>query len=183
MFHVIPCGETPSGGPITVRKEDEGMATELEQGLLAGLLVGEGHFGGDGRQPQITLRMHVRHESLFRWLERTFPGGRLYGPYSHDGRDYFQWMVRGAYLREEILPLLECTIDAQLDAHTYGRLQLMKERYASRLQSLATPTSSAATGRSVPSVELPDDRRDEIGYVTPGGIDVIDPQPMPATGR
>jgi hypothetical protein len=92
-------------------------------------------------------------------------------------------MVRGAYLREEILPLLECTIDAQLDAHTYGRLQLMKERYASRLQSLATPSSSAATGRSVPSVELPDDRRDEIGYVTPGGIDVIDPQPMPATGR
>jgi hypothetical protein len=127
--------------------------------------------------------MHVRHESLFRWLERTFPGGRLYGPYSHDGRDYFQWMVRGAYLREEILPLLECTIDAQLDAYTYGRLQLMKERYASRLQPPATPRSLDPAGRSVPSAELPADRSDEIGYVTPGGIDVIEPQTMPVTGR
>jgi hypothetical protein len=38
-------------------------------GFLLGLLVGEGHFGGDGRQPQISLRMHTKHERLFRWLE------------------------------------------------------------------------------------------------------------------
>ncbi len=35
----------------------------------SGILVGEGHFGGDGRQPQVTLRMHVDHEALFRWLD------------------------------------------------------------------------------------------------------------------
>ena len=57
-------------------------ASEFEHGFLFGLLVGEGHFGGDGRQPQVTLRMHIRHEGLFRWLEATFPGGRLYGPYN-----------------------------------------------------------------------------------------------------
>ncbi len=45
----------------------------FEQGLLFGLLVGEGHFGGDGRQPQVTLRMHVRHERMFRWLQKTLP--------------------------------------------------------------------------------------------------------------
>lgn len=71
------------------------MATQFEIGYLVGLLVGEGHFGGDGRSPQVTLRMHVRHEAIFRWIERTFPGGRLYGPYDHGGRHYLQWMARG----------------------------------------------------------------------------------------
>ena len=74
-------------------------------GYLLGLLAGEGHFGGDGRQPHVTLRMHVRHEKLFRWLEATFPEGRLYGPYHHGGRDYFQWMARGEFLRERLVPL------------------------------------------------------------------------------
>lgn len=110
------------------------MPSELETGILVGLLVGEGHFGGDGRQPQITLRMHVRHEPLFRWLERTFPGGRLYGPYSHGDRNYFQWMIRGAYLREEIVPLLDGVLSPDLDAHSWQRFQDMRERYASRLQ-------------------------------------------------
>lgn len=109
------------------------MATEFDSGLLTGLLIGEGHFGGDGRQPQVTLRMHVRHEALFRWLERVFPGGRLYGPYSHGGRSYYQWMVRGAYLRDEILPLLEARVVPELDAYAFDRLQQMKLRYASRL--------------------------------------------------
>jgi hypothetical protein len=120
------------------------VASELEQGVLTGLLVGEGHFGGDGRQPQITLRMHVRHESMFRWLEHTFPGGRLYGPYSHDGREYFQWMVRGSYLRDVILPLLEATVP-ELDTHTHARLEQMKARYPGRLQPAPPPASSAFT--------------------------------------
>jgi hypothetical protein len=80
--------------------------SEFEAGVLFGLLVGEGHFGGDGRQPQVTLRMHSRHERLFRWLEAAFPEGRLYGPYHHGGRDYFQWMARGEFLRERLVPFL-----------------------------------------------------------------------------
>ena len=40
----------------------------FDRGVLVGVLIGEGSFGGDGKQPQITLRMHVRHEALFRWL-------------------------------------------------------------------------------------------------------------------
>jgi hypothetical protein len=148
------------------------VASQLEQGLLAGLLVGEGHFGGDGRQPQITLRMHVRHESLFRWLERTFPGGRLYGPYSHDGRHYFQWMVRGTYLRDEILPMLELTIRPELDAHTHARLEQMKARYPGRLQRTVTPDSAR-------DVQDPDVW---IDYVTARGTDVIDPHATTETG-
>ena len=101
----------------------------FEIGLLVGILVGEGHFGGDGRQPHITLRMHTDHEALFRWLEKTFPGGRLYGPYHHGGRSYFQWMARGAFLREELVPLLNEFLSADLDHKTFNRFQAMKERY------------------------------------------------------
>ena len=78
--------------------------TDIERGLIAGLLIGEGHFGGDGRYPHITLRMHVRHESLFNWLAGRFPRTRLYGPYNHDGRRYYQWMARGPALAEDVLP-------------------------------------------------------------------------------
>lgn len=109
------------------------MATDTDWGRLAGLLVGEGHFGGDGRQPQITLRMHVRHEPLFRWLERTFPGGRLYGPYDHGGRHYFQWMARGTYLRDHLVPGLAALLTDEFDAYVAGRFRDMCDRYRSRL--------------------------------------------------
>jgi hypothetical protein len=100
----------------------------LAVGYLLGLLVGEGHFGGDGRQPQITLRMHIRHEKLFRWLTATFPGGRLYGPYHHGGRHYYQWMARGDYLRQVLVPLIAANRD-WLDDHVAGRFDAMCERY------------------------------------------------------
>jgi len=109
------------------------MATDFDEGLLVGLLIGEGHFGGDGRQPQVTLRMHERHEALFRWLEAAFPGGRLYGPYDHGGRRYYQWMVRGVYLREHIVPLLRRSLSPSLDHYAYTRFLAMCDRYARQL--------------------------------------------------
>ena len=105
------------------------MPTQFDFGFLVGLLIGEGHFGGDGRQPHVTLRMHVRHEAIFDWLERTFPGGRVYGPYHHGGRDYLQWMARGAFLREELAPVLDRFLSPGLDQHSFDRYQLMKARY------------------------------------------------------
>ena len=102
--------------------------SEFEAGLLFGLLVGEGHFGGDGKQPHVTLRMHERHERLFRWLERAFPEGRLYGPYHHGGRDYFQWMARGEFLRERLVPFLAARRDF-MDDYVAARFDEMCERY------------------------------------------------------
>jgi hypothetical protein len=104
--------------------------TDLQRGLVAGILIGEGHFGGDGRYPHITLRMHVRHERVFRWLERLFPRSRLYGPYHHGGRSYYQWMARGAALAEDVLPQVEAVLSEDIDEHVAARVREMRERYA-----------------------------------------------------
>ena len=100
----------------------------FEEGFLVGILVGEGHFGGDGKQAQVTLRMHVRHEKLFRWLEEKFPDSKLYGPYSHGGRNYYQWMARGQFLREQILPILARHFSF-LDDHVRARIENMCRLY------------------------------------------------------
>ncbi len=105
------------------------VLSEFDRGVLVGLLVGEGSFGGDGKQPQITLRMHTRHESLFRWLTDRFPRSRLYGPYHHGGRSYYQWMARGSMLVADLLPLLEQDLTPELDGHAATRLADKTSKY------------------------------------------------------
>jgi hypothetical protein len=73
--------------------------------------------------------MHVRHEALFRWLVERFPGSRLYGPYGHGGRSYYQWMARGAVLVNDLLPLLDRHLVPDIDAYAASRLTEMRERY------------------------------------------------------
>jgi hypothetical protein len=108
---------------------DKPNLTSFEIGYLIGVLVGEGSFGGDGKQPHVSLRMHTDHENLFRWLESKLPGGRLYGPYDHSGRKYFQWMARGEFLRDVLVPLLEAHLTPELDGKAFDRFLAMKRRY------------------------------------------------------
>ena len=108
--------------------------SEFEHGLLVGILIGEASFGGDGKQPQVTVRLHVRHEALFRWLMERFPETRLYGPYHHGGRSYYQWMARGRTLVHDLLPLLEESLVAALDEHAAARLEAMRQRYGDFIQ-------------------------------------------------
>lgn len=103
---------------------------DFERGLLLGILIGEGHFGGDGKQPQITVRMHTKHQRLFETLLRMCPDSRLYGPYDHGGRSYYQWMMRGQPLREQLVPLLDSLPLEQTDAYAFERYQDMKQRYS-----------------------------------------------------
>ncbi|ADB54345.1 hypothetical protein [Conexibacter woesei] len=115
--------------------------TPFDRGLLVGILVGEGSFGGDGKQPQITLRMHTRHEALFHWLMERFPRTKLYGPYHHGERSYYQWMARGQALVEDVLPVLDEAIVPELDAHAATRFEAMKGKYAdyiARVRARAT---------------------------------------------
>ncbi|MBA2607556.1 MAG: hypothetical protein H0U92_01295 [Actinobacteria bacterium] len=103
--------------------------SEFDAGFIVGLLVGEGHFGGDGRQPQVILRMHVDHKAVFDWVVDRVPGGRLYGPYEHDGRRYYQWMVRGTYLREAFVPFLDDHLSPIHSVRVWSRFEAMKARY------------------------------------------------------
>ncbi len=118
--------------------------SDAERGLVVGILIGEGHFGGDGRYPQITLRMHVRHEALFRWLQRLFPRSRLYGPYGHGGRNYYQWMARGAALVEDVLPVVESLLTEELDAHVARRVRAMRDDYADFFRRQERTTGGAS---------------------------------------
>lgn len=113
---------------------------DFELGVLVGLLIGEGHFGGDGRQPQVTLRMSVQHEKLFHWLLQKVPGSRLYGPYSHGGRSYYQWMVRGSALREFLLPLLDSISWDEIDSRAAERYRRMKTLYGLEGETMTEPT-------------------------------------------
>jgi hypothetical protein len=128
-----------AGAPAAPQASPE--PDDLSVGFLLGLLVGEGHFGGDGRQPQVTLRMHVRHEETFAWMRRTYPGSALYGPYHHGGRSYYQWSARGRYLREFIAPLVE-RHRSLLDAYTAARFDTMCERYAIALEPAIGPSEA-----------------------------------------
>ena len=132
------------------------MATEFEEGVLVGLLVGEGHFGGDGRQPHVTLRMHTRHEALFRWIERTFPGGRLYGPYEHGGRRYYQWMARGPFLRDELVPMLRRRLGPRLDGYAYDRFEAMLARFGRQLNTVSGGTVPPGHSRPPSGPPLPE---------------------------
>ena len=157
---MLPDGETPSDMPADC------PASQFAIGFLVGLLVGEGHFGGDGRSPQVTLRMHVRHSSLFSWIQRTFPGGRLYGPYLHDGRHYFQWMARGEFLRDQLAPLIDSYLSTEIDSYSRARFDAMRTRYARRL--------------GLPLVGSPSDGQDDMGDI-PGSTDA-GPSPLSDPG-
>ena len=114
-------------GNLTVKQQRK--SRDFDIGYLLGLLVGEGHFGGDGRQPHVTLRMHTDHEALFLWIQETCPGGKLYGPSHHGGRSYSQRRARGVYLRETLMPSLDEHLSPELDKKAYSRFVQMKERY------------------------------------------------------
>lgn len=134
MFHVNLDGETTRRYRVDV--------TEFDTGYLVGLLIGEGHFGGDGRQPHITLRMHTRHVRIFEWLLDRFPESKLYGPYTHGGRSYYQWMARGSFLRDRLVPLLDRSLTAGLDEWAFQRYTTMKATYG-----LGAGPGPAAAGR------------------------------------
>jgi hypothetical protein len=99
--------------------------------------------------------MHVRHEPLFRWLVDRFPRTRLYGPYTHGGRSYFQWMARGPALVHDVLPILEQRLGPDLDSHAAERLNTMCERYAAYIERERRRGGSESDG---PSSERSDSR-------------------------
>lgn len=63
-----------------------------------GLIVGEGSFTGDRKQPSLEIRMHRRDVEPLENVQRLL-GGRIFGPYSHGGRNLYVYMLRGRELK------------------------------------------------------------------------------------
>ena len=66
-----------------------------------GLVVGEGSFTADRRQPYLQVKLHVRDPFPLRDIADQL-GGRVYGPYRHQTRHYYTWLLRGAALKAAI---------------------------------------------------------------------------------
>jgi len=102
--------------------------TLVQKGFILGFFVGQGSFGGDGRTPNLTLRMNPKHAMLLSKLLELIPGSQVYGPYSTAGREYLQWMLRG----EELGKVVKSGLFEELkdwDQSSYQRYQEMVETY------------------------------------------------------
>ena len=89
--------------------------------------------------------MHAAHRALFEWLVERFPESRLYGPYDHAGRRYYQWMARGRFLRDQLLPLLRERLRPEHSGRVWERYVAMCGTYGLEGPSLPT-TPSAQEG-------------------------------------
>ena len=74
---------------------------EFDIGYIMGLVVGEGSFTADRKQPYLQVKLHVRDPFPLRHLADQL-GGRVYGPYRHQTRHYYTWLLRGPALRAAI---------------------------------------------------------------------------------
>ena len=74
---------------------------EFEIGYIMGLVVSEGSFTADRRQPCLQVKVHARDPFPLRHLADRL-GGRVYGPYRHQTRHYYTWLLRGSALKAAI---------------------------------------------------------------------------------
>ena len=84
--------------PLVVSHEGLG---EFDRGYIAGIIISEGCFGGDKRDARLIVRLHERDPEPLLHLQRCL-GGRLYGPYTHNGRHLLDWQLRGPALRQRL---------------------------------------------------------------------------------
>ncbi len=66
-----------------------------------GLVVSEGSFSADRQQPFLQVKFHARDPFPLRQMAECL-GGRVYGPYRHQSRHYFTWLLRGPALQAAI---------------------------------------------------------------------------------
>jgi len=99
--------------------------TDFERGLLAGLLIGEAHFGVTQRHAQFALAMHVRHAALLQLVRDLLPGSVLYGPYHHRDRYFLRLMLRGDALRA-CLDIFDALQFERWCPHVAGRYETMR---------------------------------------------------------
>ena len=79
--------------------------TDIERGLVTGLLIGEGHFGGmEAAADHAQDACQARGD--FHWLVERSARPSVW-PLSPRWTSYYQWMARGQVLAEDVLPVVE----------------------------------------------------------------------------
>lgn len=73
----------------------------FESGYLTGLIVGQGSFTADRRAPVLSVKLHEQDRQALQLVARSL-GGKVYGPYHHDGRHFFVYRLRGEALRSAV---------------------------------------------------------------------------------
>lgn len=102
--------------PIEPERAPE-LKNDFDLGYVMGLIVGEGSFSGDGRRPVLAVKLHERDPAPLLFLLRSL-GGKLYGPYHHDGRRFYVYFLRGPDLRHAI-PLFQHHLPQSWKRHQF----------------------------------------------------------------
>ena len=71
--------------------------SDFDAGFICGLVTGEGSFTGDRKQAALAIKLHHADPEPLRFIQERL-GGRIYGPYCHQGRRYYFWRLVGKAL-------------------------------------------------------------------------------------
>ena len=71
--------------------------SEFDAGFICGLVAGEGCFTGDRKQAVLAIKLHQDDPEPLKFIQEKL-GGKIYGPYCHDGRRYLFWRLMGKSL-------------------------------------------------------------------------------------
>ena len=71
--------------------------SDFDVGFICGLVTGEGSFTGDRRQAALAIKLHQDDPEPLQFIEQRL-GGKIYGPYCHQGRRYYFWRLMGKAL-------------------------------------------------------------------------------------
>ena len=109
------------------------VLSDFERGAVLVRFVDKANFSGDGKQAQVTLRLHHAEGDLA-WLLARLPPGHLYGPYEYTYKDggvrrFYQLMYRGVNIREDLLPFLEEHDWASIAPEAHAKYLEMRRRY------------------------------------------------------
>ena len=108
-----------------------------------GLIVGEGSFSGDVRQPSLIVSLHVSDPLPLADLRSVF-GGVIYGPYVHNGRHHRNWVLRGWQL-QEALPYFDRRLPRSRKREQYEAWRL---KWATYLETERNVSRKTVTHRS-----------------------------------
>jgi hypothetical protein len=89
--------------------------------------------------------MHARDPFPLRFLSERL-GGRVYGPYQHQRRNYFAWLLRGSDLRAA-LPLLRDYLPESWKREQFERWLDRHHEFFSRERLPASPLITADSDR------------------------------------